>query len=165
MSSQERTDATFEAEKPSRVAGSHLDSTESLSSGSSTLYWSRYISGDRPARLVEWAAKWALWKPTQAAYILGLLATMLAVLGGMARAAERSGSEGEHQRGTANIGFGQSDRARSPEETDRAEADLQREKRERFEYGRTMQMAHQATSCQWQPILVLCHSLILGCVG
>ena len=84
----------------------------------------RFLTGEpiaaRPVTRLERLAKWARRKPTlAAAYTLGLLAVLLGGLGGTAvwqwRAAQRA----------------------------QAEAERQREKFERFDYGRTIQVAHQ----------------------
>ncbi|MFO0957797.1 MAG: WD40 repeat domain-containing protein [Isosphaeraceae bacterium] len=133
----------------------------------------RFASGEpvsvRSAGVVERAAKWARRKPTlAAAYTLGLLAVLLVGLGGVAlwqwRAAER---------------------ARGLAVSARAEAERQREKFERFEYGRTMQVAHQewrdnnvaATLAlldgtrtdlrgwEWRYVHSLCHSDLLTLRG
>ncbi len=84
----------------------------------------RFAAGEpvsvRAAGVVERAAKWARRKPTlAAAYTLGLLALLLATLGGAALWEWRAA------------------------ETARAEAERQRERFERSEYGRTIEVAHQ----------------------
>ncbi|WP_435008935.1 protein kinase domain-containing protein [Tundrisphaera lichenicola] len=98
----------------------------------------RFAAGEpvsvRTAGLVERSARWARRKPTlAAAYTLGLLALLLGGLGGLAvwqwRAAERA-------RAAAIISQGQA-------EASRVEADRQRERFERSEYGRTIEVAHQ----------------------
>ena len=98
----------------------------------------RFAAGEpvsvRSAGLVERAAKWARRKPTlAAAYMLGLLAVLLGGLGGAAVWQWRS-----------------AERARYAAESARAEAvtarDGERKAREllaAFEYGRTIQVAHQ----------------------
>ena len=88
----------------------------------------------RAAGMVERVAKWARRKPTlAAAYTLAILAFLLATLGGAAvwewRAAEKARDIAET--------------ARKGEAKARTEAEGQREKFERFEYGRTMQVAYQ----------------------
>jgi hypothetical protein len=88
----------------------------------------------RAAGVVKRAAKWARRKPTlAAAYTLRLLAALLGGLGGTGvwqwRAAEQARGAAETTRGL--------------EAKARAEAEHEREKFERFEYGRTIQVAHQ----------------------
>ena len=133
----------------------------------------RFAAGEpvsvRAAGLVERTARWARRKPTlAAAYTLGLLAVLLGGLGGAAlwqwRVAER---------------------ARDAEQKARAEAERQREKFERSEYGRTMEVAHQewrenkvnATLAlldstrpdlrgwEWRYVHRLCHSDLLTLKG
>jgi len=104
--------------------------------------------GVRAAGVVERVAKWARRKPTlAAAYALGLLAVLLGGLGGAAvwqwRAAEQARNEAERQRDTAKVARAEAETARGLEAKARAEAERQREKFERFEYGRTIQVAHQ----------------------
>jgi WD40 repeat protein/tRNA A-37 threonylcarbamoyl transferase component Bud32 len=105
----------------------------------------RFAAGEpvsaRAAGVVERLAKWARRKPTlAAAYTLGLLALLLGGLGGGAvwqwRAAERG-------RKSAELARGQADTARFAEKAARGEAESQRAKFERFDYGRTIQVAHQ----------------------
>jgi tRNA A-37 threonylcarbamoyl transferase component Bud32 len=102
----------------------------------------------RAAGLVERAAKWARRKPTlAAAYTLGLLAVLLGGLGGVAawqwRAAERARDGEALARSTAERARDGEALARAAAERARAEAERQRERFERFDYGRTMQVAHQ----------------------
>ena len=105
----------------------------------------RFLAGEpvsvRPAGLAERAAKWARRKPTlAAAYLLGLLTLSLATLGGVAswqwRVAER-------ERGKAVIARDNEKNARATADIAKAEADRQRDRYERFEYGRTIEVAHQ----------------------
>jgi tRNA A-37 threonylcarbamoyl transferase component Bud32 len=105
----------------------------------------RFAAGElvsvRAAGLVERVARWARRKPTlAAAYTLGLLAVLLGGLGGRAvwqwRAAERA-------RDRADAARGESERARGREAEARGEAERQREKFERFDYGRAIQLAYQ----------------------
>jgi hypothetical protein len=140
----------------------------------------RFAAGEpvsvRAAGVVERVAKWARRKPTlAAAYTLGLLAALLGGLGGAAvwqwRAAERARNEAETARGL--------------EAKARAEAEQEREKFERFEYGRAIQVAHQewrennvaATLAlldstradlrgwEWRYVHRLCHSDLLTLKG
>jgi hypothetical protein len=109
----------------------------------------------RAAGLVELAVKWARRKPTlAAAYTLGLLAVLLGGLGGAAvwqwRAAERA-------RGAAESSRGEAETARVLEAKARGEAERQRERFERFEYGRTIQVAHQ----EWREADVAAASALL----
>jgi eukaryotic-like serine/threonine-protein kinase len=122
----------------------------------------RFLTGEpieaRPVTRLERAVKWARRKPPlAAAYTLGLLAVLLGGLGGSALwqwrsaegardAAKSAQADAEGQRDTADVARGQADTARAAEKVARAEAESQREKLERFDYGRTMQAAHQ----QWQ---------------
>jgi WD40 repeat protein len=108
----------------------------------------RFAAGEpvsvRAAGLVERVARWARRKPTlAAAYTLGLLAVLLGGLGGAAvwqwRAAELA-------RDRADTARGEAEQARGREAETRGEAERQREKFERFDYGRTIQVAHLA--CQ-----------------
>jgi predicted Ser/Thr protein kinase len=96
----------------------------------------RFAAGEpvsvRPAGVVERVTKWARRKPTlAAAYTLGLLAVLLGGLGGAAgwqwRAAEQARD--------------QADSDRMAETKARGEAEQQREKLERFDYGRTIEKA------------------------
>jgi tRNA A-37 threonylcarbamoyl transferase component Bud32 len=130
----------------------------------------------RAAGVVERVAKWARRKPTlAAAYTLGLLAVLLGGLGGAAvwqwRAAEQARNEAETARGR--------------EATARAEAERQREKFERFEYGQTIQVAHREwhednvpaalallertrvdlRGWEWRYVHRLCHSELLTLRG
>src|SRR5262249_49727115 len=83
-------------------------------------------SGRAPG-VVERGGRWARRKPTlAAAYTLGLLAMLLGVLGG-----------------AAVWQWWAAEMARARAEKAQVEAEQQREKFERFEYGRTMQVAHQ----------------------
>ncbi len=108
----------------------------------------RFVAGEpvsvRAAGVVERVARWARRKPTlAAAYTLGLLTVLLGGLGGVAvwqwRAAERA-------RGRADAARGEAEQARGREADARVEAERQREKFERFDYGRTIRMAYQ--DCQ-----------------
>jgi len=119
----------------------------------------RFLTGEptaaRPVTRLERAAKWARRKPALAAsYLLGLLAVLLGGLGGTAvwqwraaegtrNAAKSAQAEAERQRDTADVARRQADTARAAEKEARAEAERQREKFERFDYGRTIQVAHQ----------------------
>ena len=119
----------------------------------------RFAAGDpvsaRAAGLVERATKWARRKPTlAAAYTLAFLALGLGGLGDAAvwqwRSAERARNvaelaqvEAERQRELADVARSDAEAARELEVKARADADLQRERFERFEYGRTIQVAHQ----------------------
>jgi WD40 repeat protein len=133
----------------------------------------RFLTGEpiaaRPVTWPERAAKWARRKPTlAAAYTLGLLALLLGGLGGAAvwqwRAAARARdgekqarsiaerardaaksakSEAERQRDRADAARKEADTARVAEEKARAEAERQRERFERFEYGRAIRAAHE----------------------
>ena len=102
----------------------------------------RFAAGEpvsvRATGLVERAAKWARRKPTlAAAYTLGLLAMLLAVLlVGLSAMAVWQWRASERVRIAVMT-------ARDVEKNARAVAEAQREKFERFEYGRTMQVAHQ----------------------
>jgi WD40 repeat protein len=161
----------------------------------------RFLSGEpivaRPVTRLERVAKWARRKPTVAAsYLLGLLALLLGGLGGTAawqwRAAERARdaakfaqAEAVSQRDTADVARGQADTARAAEKEARSEAERQREKFERFDYGRTVQVAHQewrennvpATLAlldstrpdlrgwEWRYVRRLCHSELLTLDG
>jgi WD40 repeat protein/tRNA A-37 threonylcarbamoyl transferase component Bud32 len=98
----------------------------------------RFTAGEpvsvRSAGAVERASKWARRKPTlAAAYVLGVLAAALGGLGGTAvwqwRAAESA--------------RGHAEAARDAEKKARAEAEQQREKFERANYGRTIEIALQ----------------------
>ena len=154
----------------------------------------RFAAGEpvsvRSAGVVERAAKWARRKPTlAAAYTLGLLAVLLGGLGGAAvwqwRAAERAQGEAEKQRDRANVARSEAETARGREATARAEAERQREKFERFDYGRTIQVAHQEwrdgnitaartlldgtradlRGWEWRYVHRLCHSDLLTLEG
>ena len=161
----------------------------------------RFLTGEpiaaRPVTRLERVAKWARRKPTlAAAYTLGLLAVLLGGLGGTAvwqwRAAERARdaaksaqADAERQRDTADVARRQADTARAAEKEARAEAERQREKFERFDYGRTIQVAHQewrennvpATLAlldstradlrgwEWRYVHRLCHSDLLTLKG
>ena len=161
----------------------------------------RFLTGEpiaaRPVTQLERAAKWARRKPTLAAsYLLGLLAVLLGGLGGTgvwqwraaegARDAAKSAQvDAEHQRDTADVARRQADTARAAEKEARAEAERQREKFERFDYGRTIQVAHQewresnvpATLAlldsarpdlrgwEWRYVHRLCHSELLTLKG
>jgi eukaryotic-like serine/threonine-protein kinase len=112
----------------------------------------RFAAGEpvsvRSTGVVERVAKWARRKPTlAAAYTLGLLAVVLGGLGGAAvwqwRAAERAQGEAEEQRDRANLARSEAETAQGLEAKARAGAERQREKFERFEYARTIQVAHQ----------------------
>jgi eukaryotic-like serine/threonine-protein kinase len=147
----------------------------------------RFLAGEpiaaRPVTRLERAAKWARRKPTlAAAYILALIAVLLGGLGGTAvwqwRAAERA-------RRAAEVARNEADKARVAEQNARAEAERQREKFERFDYGRTIQVAHQewrennvpATLAllestrpdlrgwEWRYVHRLCHSELLALKG
>jgi WD40 repeat protein/tRNA A-37 threonylcarbamoyl transferase component Bud32 len=109
----------------------------------------------RPAGVVERAAKWARRNPTlAAAYALGLMAVLLGGLGGAAlwqwRAAEkardgekRARAAAEGARDTAEFARVEAVTARIAEKEARGEAERRREMFERFDYGRTIQVAHQ----------------------
>ncbi len=168
----------------------------------------RFLTGEpiaaRPVTRLERLAKWARRKPTlAAAYTLGLLAVLLGGLGGMAvwqwRAAERARDtaksaqdEAEGQRDLADAARSEADKARVAEQSARvaeqkarAEAERQRDKFERFDYGRTIQVAHQelrennvpATLAlldstradlrgwEWRYVHRLCHSSLLTLKG
>jgi hypothetical protein len=175
----------------------------------------RFLAGEpiaaRPVTRLERLAKWARRKPTlAAAYTLGLLAVLLGGLGGTAvwqwRAAERARdvaksaqaeaegardtarsakAEAERQRDRADDARGAADKARVAEQNARAEAEREREKFERFDYGRTIQVAHQewrennvpATLAllegtradlrgwEWRYVHRLCHSNLLTLKG
>jgi hypothetical protein len=168
----------------------------------------RFLTGGpiaaRPVTPIEPAAKWARRKPTlAAAYTLGLLAVLLGGLGGTAvwqwRAAERARgaakfaqAEAERQRDRADAARSVADtgrvaeqKARIAEQKARAEAERQRERFERFDYGRTMQVAHEewrennvpATVAllestrsdlrgwEWQYVHRLCHTDLLTLMG
>jgi WD40 repeat protein/serine/threonine protein kinase len=126
----------------------------------------RFLDGEpiraRTVGELERAWKWAMRRKALAvACVLGLLAVLLGGLGGAAawhwRAAETARyletlarasavtarAEAERQRDKANVARNQADTARVAEQGVRAEAERQREKFERFEYGRTIQVAHQ----------------------
>src|SRR5262245_26871121 len=112
----------------------------------------RVLSGEpveaRPVTRLDRWAKWVRRHPTKAAATtLGLAVVFLAAVAGAIgwfwsqaeaarRAAESARAEAEAERGKAVT-------ARQEEEKARLEAERQREKFARFEYGRTMQVAHQ----------------------
>ncbi len=161
----------------------------------------RFLAGEpiaaRPVTRLERLAKWARRKPTlAAAYTLGLLAVLMGGLGGTAvwqwRAAERARAaaksaqtEAERQRDRADDARSLADKARVAEQNARAEAERQREKFERFDYGRSIQVAHQdwrdnnvpATLAllestradlrgwEWRYVHRLCHSNLLTLKG
>ena len=161
----------------------------------------RFLTGEpiaaRPVTRLERLAKWARRKPTlAAAYTLGLLAVLLGGLGGTAvwqwRAAEgardaakSAQAEAERPRDRADDARSEADKARVAEKNARAEAERQREKFERFDYGRTIQVAHQewrdnnvpATLAlldstradlrgwEWRYVHRLCHSDLLTLKG
>ncbi len=175
----------------------------------------RFLAGEpiaaRPVTRLERLAKWARRKPTlAAAYTLGLLAVLLGGFGGTAvwqwRAAERARdaaksaqteaeqardtaksakAEAERQRDRADDARSAADKARVAEQDARAEAERQRDKFERFDYGRTIQVAHQewrennvpATLAllestrpdlrgwEWRYVHRLCHSDLLTLKG
>ena len=137
----------------------------------------------RAAGIVERLAKWARRKPTLAgAYTLGLLAALLGSLGGTAawqwRGADRARGVADAARFQAVQSEGIAEVARGQAETAQADADRQREKVERIEYGRTIELAYQewrennipATLAllertrfdlrgwEWQYVSSLCHS-------
>jgi eukaryotic-like serine/threonine-protein kinase len=134
----------------------------------------RFLTGEpivaRPVTRLERAAKWARRKPTlAAAYTLGLLAVVLGGLVGAAvwqwRAAERARdaaksaqAEAEQQRDRADAARSEADTARVAEKAARAEAERQRERFERFDYGRTIQVAHQ----EWREDNVAATVALLG---
>jgi WD40 repeat protein len=168
----------------------------------------RFLTGEpitaRPVTRIERLAKWARRKPTlAAAYTLGFLALSLGGVGSAAfwqwRAAERARSgemvartsaelardaaksaqaEAERQRDRA-------DAARAAEQMARAEVERQREKLERFEYGRTIEVAHQEwrdnnvaaalslldgtradlRGWEWRYVSRLCHSELFTIAG
>ena len=119
----------------------------------------RFLAGEpiaaRPVTQLERVAKWARRKPTlAAAYSLGLLVVLLGGLSGTAawqwlaaetarRAARSAQSEAERERDRADEARIQAQTARGLEAKARADAEVQRERFERFEYGRTIQVAHQ----------------------
>ena len=139
----------------------------------------RFLAGEpiaaRPVTRLERVAKWARRKPTlAAAYTLGLLAVLLGGLGGSGRVAVagcRTGTRCDSE-------------ARDASDA-QAEAERQREKFERFDYGRTIQVAHQewrennvpATLAllestradlrgwEWRYVHRLCHSDLLTLKG
>ena len=153
----------------------------------------RFAAGEpvsvRAAGVVERAAKWARRKPTlAAAYTLGLLAVLLGGLGGAAvwqwRAAEKAG----RRRGTgedfgpgltAGTSTGRGEEGPRPRPNDSGRS------WPRFEYGRTIQVAHQewrednvaATLAlldstradlrgwEWRYVHRLCHSDLLTLKG
>jgi eukaryotic-like serine/threonine-protein kinase len=98
----------------------------------------RWLRGEpieaRPVTWPERAVKWARRKPTlAAAYTLGFFAALFGGLGGTAawqwRNAERARNEAV--------------KARAAEQIARSAAENEREKFERFEYGRAIEVAHQ----------------------
>ena len=119
----------------------------------------RFAAGEpvsvRAAGVVERVARWARRKPTLAtAYSLGFLAVLLGGLGGAAvwqrRAAERARgeaewaqAEAERLREQADTARREAEQARGREAEARVDAERQREKAERYDYGRTIQVAHQ----------------------
>jgi eukaryotic-like serine/threonine-protein kinase len=154
----------------------------------------RFLTGEpiaaRPVTRLERAAKWARRKPTlAAAYTLGVLAALLGGLGGAAvwqwRAAETARSEVERQRDRADAARSEAETARGLAANAQAEAERQREKFERFDYGRIIQVAHQewlesnvpATLAlldstradlrgwEWRYVHRLCHSDLLTLKG
>jgi hypothetical protein len=99
----------------------------------------------RPVTQLERLAKWARRKPTLAAtYALALLAVLLGGLRGTAMWQWRTA---EQARNTAKSAQNEAERQRDRADIARmkaqAEAELQREKFERFDYGRTIEVAHQ----------------------
>jgi WD40 repeat protein len=126
----------------------------------------RFLTGEpiaaRPVTPLERLAKWARRKPTlAAAYTFGLLAMLLGGLGGAAMwqwriaegardAAKSAQVEAEWQRDRADAARRAADtardaeqKARVAEQAARVETVRQREVFERFDYGRTVQVAHQ----------------------
>ncbi len=105
----------------------------------------RFAAGEpvsvRAAGLVERGYKWARRKPTLAtAYGLTLAVFVLLgfglTLAGLWRTAEGARGDADSARRIAEL-------ARDGEKEARADAEREREKFERFEYGRSMQVAHQ----------------------
>jgi WD40 repeat protein len=164
----------------------------------------RFLAGEpieaRPVTRLERLAKWARRKPTlAAAYTLGLLAALLGGLGGTAvwqwraagkarDAAKSAQAEAEQARDLARSAQAEAERqrdradtARVAEQNARAEAENQRERVERFDYARTIQVAHQdwrennvpaalallestladLRGWEWRYIHRLCHSNLL----
>lgn len=106
---------------------------------------SRFIKGEpvsvRAAGAIERLAKWARRKPTlAAAYTFALLTLMFGGLGGLAAWQWRVAAEG---RDFAAVARKTAEEARDSEKKARATAEQLQEKFERFEYGRTMEVAHQ----------------------
>ncbi len=147
----------------------------------------RFASGEpvsvRAAGVVERAAKWARRKPTlAAAYTLGLLAVLLGGLGG---AAVWQWRDAVRARVAAEFARDRADTARLAEKEARGEAERQQERFERFEYGRTIQVAHQGwrennvpaalalldrtradlRGWEWRYVHRLCHSELLMLTG
>ena len=119
----------------------------------------RFAAGEpvsvRAAGAFERAAKWARRKPTlAAAYLLGLLTLLFGGLGGAAvwqwQAAERERKVATAAKATAEkasktvwTAKAAVEKALIGEAAARATADQLREKVERVEYGRTLEVAHQ----------------------
>ena len=98
----------------------------------------RFSAGEpvsvRSAGVVEKTAKWARRKPIHAAaWTLGTVATVLLAFGVTVLTLWLQAAK---NRDHANVSRGEAELAKG-------DADRQREKFERFEYGRTMQVAHQ----------------------
>jgi WD40 repeat protein/tRNA A-37 threonylcarbamoyl transferase component Bud32 len=112
----------------------------------------RFASGEpvsvRAAGWVERGYKWARRKPTLAA-AYGLTLAVLVLLGfGISlatlwRSAEGARASAEFEKGRAETERKAAETARDGEKVARAEAERGREKFERFEYGRSMQVAYQ----------------------
>jgi tRNA A-37 threonylcarbamoyl transferase component Bud32 len=105
----------------------------------------RYAAGEpvsvRAAGLLERGYKWARRKPTLAASY-GLTLAVLVLLGfGASLAALWRAAESAKE--LAEVAQGQAESARDGEKVARAEAEGEREKFARFEYGRSMHVAHQ----------------------
>ena len=105
----------------------------------------RFAAGEpvsvRAAGPAERALKWARRKPTQAAaYALTFAVVVLLAFGATVAAlwwrAERA-------RGTAEVAKKAAELSRDAEKKARTEVEIAQEKLARFEYGRTMQVAHQ----------------------
>jgi WD40 repeat protein/tRNA A-37 threonylcarbamoyl transferase component Bud32 len=112
----------------------------------------RFAAGEpvsvRAAGMVERMAKWARRKPTlAAAYTFGLMTLLFGGLGGVAfwqwGIAEEARKGEKTQRGIAEKAQGKAEKAQKNAETSQAQAERDREKFERFDYGRTMQVALQ----------------------
>jgi hypothetical protein len=145
----------------------------------------RWLAGEpilaRPTTPVERAVKWARRRPAIAAMSLAIA---LLALGGIAGILVqwRRANDARH---AADLRAASEHKARIAEATAWAEAERQREKLERFDYGRTIQAAHQewrdnnvpATldllentradlrGWEWRYVHRLCHSNLLTLKG